>query len=316
MVNELLFVPRKYVRLSEQLPGVSFIHERLDGRGTSLSESHASFNIGLTSGLRSVIVRDKEDYYRLKGVAPYSSVMRHGLCSSWESDSELNNSSWLFDAGFTSMVFSGMACFFVDINRDIFSKDYSLHSQGSTDFPCSIPRFKISGDTRVDELFYDLTKKELSGSLAKKRDLLMQDISYRTGDFLGRVHAAGYASESFAHCTNSHLGNFVVEQNGEDIKISLVDLMNFRSGVCKGDLLADARDFRFDFFAKYTVSHPVSLRYRHFSKDLQKNCWNHFKSAYNSGRGRNLLPVDRLSSVKHFSAEECREVLDGVRRRK
>ncbi len=147
--------------------------------------------------------------------------------------------------------------------------------------------FKIKGDTRLDETFYEMTKNELSGNKKLERDQILKDLSFNAGHALFLLNSHGYTWGANLKATNSHIGNFVVESIKRKIKVNLVDLaatkaIDYFGGEKKflKHLETDLRYFKKDFYAEYTTSLPTCLPFKYFEKELRENCWNSFLTGY------------------------------------
>lgn len=350
-VEDVLFFPRKKLKMVKLRSGnweprARFIDERLSERATRLDLPTDMSSEGLTSGLRSAIVREGDRYFRLKGVAvkTYESHVKRklpskvqyadkwGLCLFEEALNEqvaaMNLDYIKFEA--LGMTPAYIEAFFIPprlatsksvdqffsnpVTRIDFQKPKTrqeliegnrvLNAINSLflDSPAYyqnsfVSAFGINGDTRVDEAFYELTKNKLRGKKARERDELMRLLSFRAGFSLAALNLLDISWGSKLEATNSHLGNFVISPSDGFVSVGLVDLdsigykdwfgnpilpphLSDSSPSYYRHLKQDLKNFRHDFFADYTTSHPVSLPYREFSGQLRQECWMAFRSGY------------------------------------
>ena len=82
--KDIVFFPRKIVKVKKFRSGrwesrSWFISERTNRYATKLEESTFKTREALSSGLRSVIIREEDDYIRLKGVAPKTQISQGGI---------------------------------------------------------------------------------------------------------------------------------------------------------------------------------------------------------------------------------------------
>lgn len=337
MTNEIVFFPRKKLKMQKIPSGewksqAWFIEDRLEEKVSGLESPTSQSRRGITSGLRSAIILDKNgDYIKLKGVAPKifrSYVNRpcnfRGLSTPFEAKKEYQQcvllNSYLGDE--ITMRPSFLEVFIPHkddregyivnarllgiieeqrieygsldsrqiVNNIAKAENFYQKRSFRQHHLSFVAGFKIKGDTRLDETFYELTKKELSGKKELERDQLLKELSFNAGHALFLLNSQGYNWSSNLQATNSHIGNFVVESIKGEIKISLVDLAAIAElssfGGEKGfikHLEKDLRYFKRDFYAEYTTSLPTCLPFKYFEKELRENCWNSFLTGYYSG---------------------------------
>ncbi|VVB80121.1 Uncharacterised protein [uncultured archaeon] len=348
--EEILFFPRKKLKMQklrngDVVPRSWFIDERLSERATTLDLPTDMARYGLTSGLRSAIIREGNDYYRLKGVAlkvfdaqkmmgglfPNSFGYERGLCSFDEAADEqlavMQLDYWKFGDRL-AMQPGFIESFMPLVGKANDLQVRTLASNHTVRFSFESPRnfeelrdgarllaryrsrfldtpfyfrnsfvsaFKINGDTRVDEVFYELTKRKLTGGKRRERDELMKYLSFRSGAVLSSFNRSGISLSQKLDLTNSHLGNFVVGSSQGLVNVGVVDLgaIMHQEAFSRAQidpsssgsefynyLSTDLANFEQDFQAEYTTSHPVSLRFREFPDYLRRDCWDAFRSGY------------------------------------
>lgn len=338
--SSLLYFPRKLLKMRKIESGKQksrswFIDERLPETSCSLDEQTRFTNLGLTSGLRSALIREGNNFLRLKGVAPnlqkyqksackiYISYSQRlpaneyrGLCPISEALNEQIHSFYLSRQGLTKMK-PAFIEFFMHDSRSIseqfdlltrchpkleFSrknpfnlKNFQKFSNYSHSYFADEPfvsAFYIDADTRLDEAFYHLTKKELTGEKRTTRDDLMKFLSFKAGGEKARLSASGFCwSSGGFDATNNHIGNFIIRNTEGLVSISICDLFSIASFEDFNELNPYTKSFqdylekeidsfKDDFFAESTTSQTTNLRYRHFPVDLRKDCLDCFFSGY------------------------------------
>lgn len=340
--GELLFFPRKKVSMHKLRSGLWepkawFIKERLPEKSTSLDLPTDITRQGLTSGLRSAIVKEGKNYFRLKGVAPKTYEAQRwagivpvskvtsdirGLCSLFEAYPEQVVALSLDYAKFDRLAMKpAFIEFFLPPSRKNISfnlaelvspeasrivvSETSSYQQYISNFlslknfydrfhnravgfgGSFVSAFKVDGDTRVDEAFYELTKKKLTGEKRRERDELMRYLSFKSGAALASLNLLDFAWSQRHDATNSHLGNFVVNVTGGVVQVGLADL----NATCHSDdfggrgefyefIFKDLENFSYDFYADYTTSLPTSLPFREFPAYLRQSCLMAFGTGY------------------------------------
>jgi hypothetical protein len=340
--GDLLFFPRKKLRMQKIKSGnweprAWFIQDRLNERATDLDRATDISYEGLTSGLRSAIVKESNGtYLRLKGVAPkiYESQRRRprvdsllsadlrGLSSFSEAFDEQGFTLVLneYNFPFLSMKPGYIEFFFLPCqssDSSAFISQYHLDRQAHFNFQNkgsftkkikvfeklhSLPQdyqyglhssfvsaFEVSGDTRLDEALYELTKVELDADKRVERDELVHYLAFNAGSTLGHLTAGDYIWSARLDATNSHLGNFVLDNQKGRFRVTLADLGAVQSKTEFGDkeefwnhVYQDIELFRDDFFADYTTSHPTSLKFKYFPEELRESAFQAFKTGYST----------------------------------
>jgi hypothetical protein len=341
--GDLLFFPRKLVRLEKIRSGfweprAWFIQDRLNQKSTSLEVPTQLSKQGITSGLRSTIIKEPNGtYLRLKGVAPntyehqrqfFGPASKHldcelrGLCRIEEAIDEQAYTSIL---RYTRTLSSTMKPAYVEYflvpqytNTDLsdfvvlFQTQHKDKSRLETTvkddelglkkinlfykqakkrrnpkYFAMVSAFEITGDTRLDEAFYELTKEQLAGDKLYERNELMKYLSYSAGISLALFTRLNLVWSGKLDATNSHLGNFVVDRKDGLIRVVLSDLgaisffNNFSTDKeAYNHLEKDIRAFKEDFFADLTTSHPKSLYYKNFPKYLRQQCYDSFTTGF------------------------------------
>lgn len=150
-----------------------------------------------------------------------------------------------------------------------------------------VSAFKITGDTRLDEAIYELTKTEPEKDCIEARDELLRTLSFDAGISLARLNISNMALGGKLEATNSHLGNFVLDRNKRRIQINLCDLdaitdnLDFDENHKFWDhIQKDVENYREDFQADYTTSLPTSLRFKFFPNYLREQCFDCFRTGY------------------------------------
>lgn len=326
--GDLLFFPRKKLKMekinsknTDQESRSWFIRERLEEKVTSLAQSTDISKEGITSGLRSAIIREPAGtYIRLKGVAPklyethkrkvgFVGGDRWGLVCQSEAYMEQVASTMLshYKFPFISMKPSFVELFSLSPNKRA-SNNWDVQSQRTTkeklrllkEFEMAtqneavqtnysfVSASRISGDTRLDEAIYELTKIELSGKRKLERDELIYYLAFNAGVALASLNIRDCAWSGRLDATNSHLGNFILDGlQGKLMQSALCDLDSLSqiTEFSSSREFWDHNDkdielFRNDFFTEYTTSHPTSLKYKHFPEELRESSFQAFKTGY------------------------------------
>jgi hypothetical protein len=338
----LLFFPRKKLKMQKLKSGLWeprswFIEDRLPEQSIDLDLETGVTKQGLTSGLRSAIVREGDRYFRLKGVAPktYESqrwrkitfskdwaIDKRGLCTLIEAYNEqsinlylayLRSSKLCVKPGFiefflppakkmsegyiTDFVSSPAAK--IDLREPLNQQQYFSQLSSLGEFfdrnnnirrelgSSFVSALEIAGDTRVDEAFYHLTKRKLTGDKKYVRDKLMKYISFSAGAALSSLNGCDISWGQRLDATNSHLGNFVINSLDGFVQVGITDLDSFGTvadfssrGKFYNFIFMDLKNFSSDFYADYTTSSPTSLPFREFPNYLRKDCLNAFYTGY------------------------------------
>jgi len=347
---ELLFFPRKVVKMEPTGEDhLFFLQERTRNRATSLRVPTSYDLLGLTSGRRSAIILDKQGkYLRLKGVAKKIAerypINFWGKCSMDEAYQEQRNALsvlktsggkvlaivpaylWrmydeftLYPSQFNFKDGKGL------INLEQKKELLGVFSRGNPNYVV-VPAYEITGDTRMDEALYELTKRKLSGKKQKERDELAKYLSFQSGRSFAELNRAGFSWYIGPGGTNSHLGNFVLDRDDKNIKIKLTDLLNLNKitrnkkytdpekEVDLGWVLEDMLAFQEDFQAECTTSPAANLVYRYFSDSLRKECFKNFVEGYASVKIRGVDIYTQSSKMKSqtMTEQEMRERINYV----
>ncbi|MEI7719544.1 MAG: hypothetical protein WCI72_06750 [archaeon] len=150
-----------------------------------------------------------------------------------------------------------------------------------------VSAFEVTGDTRLDEAIYELTKKKLHGQKREVRDNLVLSASFNSGLALANLNSRYFAWSAKHSHTNAHIGNFVLDRNGRMMQSNLCDLGAIRSA-SHFDSMADywnhvqreIESFRDDFHSPTTLSSGVPLRYKEFPKYLRESAFQALKTGY------------------------------------
>jgi hypothetical protein len=158
---------------------------------------------------------------------------------------------------------------------------YGVHSS-------FVSAFEISGDTRLDEALYELTKVKLHASKRAERDELVHYLAFNAGCTLGWLNSMDCVWSARLDATNSHLGNFVLDNKRGKFAVTLADLgailpkTSFGNEEFWDHAQKDVELFRNDFFADYTTSHPTSLKFKYFPDELRESAFQAFKTGYST----------------------------------
>ncbi len=162
-----------------------------------------------------------------------------------------------------------------------------------------VSAFQITADTRLDEALYELTRTELTGDKRVERDELVHYLAHNAGKAMGFLNARGLTWGAKLYNTNSHIGNFVLGRRCGKMHVDMCDFSailksgSFGKDGCpfivqrgeRGDTFWQHAEkemelFRDDFFSEYTMSHPTSLKFRHFSPELRESSYQAFQTGY------------------------------------
>jgi hypothetical protein len=389
--DNLLFFPRRKVRMQKIRSGsweprARFIKERLKEKATGLILPTDVSGEGISSGLRSAIVLEGKDYWRLKGVAlkTYETQNprvvlnkkytpdRRGLCEFSEAFNEQVSLAELDLTGFPRLGAKAgyMESFLpprfvgprdelveflnepkvnlhllptksrenINHNMRAFRKILEdVYPTGEREIfrTTFVSALKISGDTRLDEAFYELTKYDLTGKRKLERDELMRTLSFQAGCALALLNYFGFAWSQKLDATNGHIGNFVLQKG--DKGLLSVCMTDFGTMAKREDFFSleefhnyaskEVESFFEDFFSESTVSPTTNLRYRFFPYDLREQCFDCFNTGYtmssfvNFTRHKNPLApgkanIDSLNVVvpkqPFISERDFREKIDYI----
>jgi len=273
----------------------------------------------LTSGLRSAIIKaDSGKYLKLKGVATKKHPRRgkdHGkMCSMFT----FIEYATLLTLDSKDEFFIPLKANFIELRpredspAEVLSvirhKESALYNEKH---PKDLNRLvdfikayedhhfvlgaEISGDTRLDEMIYALTRKVYTGDEQILRDDLLKYCCFRAGQAKAFLTMDGVAmSDNFTN-TNNHIGNYVLFNRRGYTTVGIVDftgcVFNLRFKKKAFALKQPKKTFyehtnletaetRDDFFEKYTFSTPVPLKYRYFNEELRESCWKSFETGY------------------------------------
>ena len=355
--KEILFFPRKVVKMINMSDSKLFlIRDRTQERATRLEAPTKDTLEGLTSGLRSAIIVDERGrYFRLKGVASKIAGNKRnqktfwGTCSMYEAYYEQDNVLRLLQTSAKDIIAISprYSWTFPRDGKEIKilrlelkmplecaknRKDMNLLLRDLDLLICNtaIPAYEITGDTRIDEALYELTKRKLFGKKRIERNELAGYLSFQAGKSLAEFNAAGFAWYGHGDATDSHLGNFVIDSLNGNVKIKLTDLLTAnkistwlvpnrprKDQILPQDLAKDLFEYKDDFQAEYTTSPASCLRYKYFSDELRHECFSHFFCGYASidVPGINLSeikPQIKKIKVQDLAEKEMRERINYV----
>src|SRR3989338_4005724 len=330
--KDILFFPRKIVKVKKFKSGrweprSWFISERTNKYATGLEEPTSKTQEALYSGLRSVIIKQDNDYIKLKGVAPKTQLAQggiRGLCNFHGAFFESLNAHLLLTRDFPTPItprfiemtipfrkikdMNGLKEFLylfslpryaIHFNKkqkkfDLLVKDYNSFEKEVDYFStlCFVSAFNIKGDTRMDEVFYHLTKKDLKGDKKEIRDELMIYLSYRAGFSKSYLSQIGMALGKEFLRTNSHIGNFAIYPEEGSINVGLTDLAGIQFNTSFDDsenlikkssflehLKRELEEFRKDYDDPAS-SFSSHLRYKFFTEELKDRCFAALKTGY------------------------------------
>jgi len=311
------------IRSGYWTPRAWFIQERLDEKATHLDRPTQATHEGLTSGFRSAIIKNPDGTYtKLKGVSLKDATPKYktGLCSPSEAYAELMNIN-LLNCMFENLI--PAAPEFIEIYRNPpqpinlkrFLNDFRKSATRASWNPVSpgewdklkiegrrieayfsktpllkeneyfVSGIRITGDTRLDETCYHLTKKELSGRLKEKRDEILTYLFFRAGVMKGIMTSCGATWSDSLTISNSHLGNFAIFSRGGILEAGIVDVGSLKfihnfPNVKEFLEFANQEidDFQYEF--EKTAGLTVQTRYRHFPEELKRDCLDSLKTGY------------------------------------
>jgi hypothetical protein len=314
------------VRSGNWEPRAWFIKERTTEKATKLELPTEISHEGLTSGYRSGIIKDRnERYWKLKGICLGRLVGEpkiRGLCDIGEAIEEQINSLGLTYEGMPHLeVFPG----FIETHQyplkqptiDNFLKLYNetrgfIHTKKVREkdvrsFKTEMRKYdgfiksldgktikdhyfvsalQIRAETRLDEAMYNLTRKELKGTIKTERDNLMHSLAFRAGIAKASLNLEDFSWGKDLKNTNNHLGNFVlITTQGGMLDIGIVDISDIQRGSSFKEnyhkhLQEELESLAKDFNSRTTFSTATPLRHRYFPQELKEECINAMKTGY------------------------------------
>ena len=272
---------------------------------------------GIWSGLRSTIVKNGEEFYKLKGV----SVDAESPQTVQDGD------DFIFDGGQKEANAEYEQIMSAKFNKILTENGFDtvMEYKGMWKYPgkafdenpvASI--YKIAGDTRLDELMdaidghylYKSQKNEtpskVRDKLVKKIGRLYNDIGWQVGQ-LKKLMTDNYQTwSSGGFRTNAHVGNVVLYEKDGLIKSGLVDFdASCDTNDYSKDELIDICDKEFDQILQSSFG-KISMRYmksRSYKRDIFESARTQFRYGMYGG-----YREDKVQPIKGIDINRVKEI--------
>lgn len=305
--NPLLYFARNIQVLKQyESPNTWWIEKTKKKKAFSLDKPTAETGLGLQSGQRSTIILTEDyEYEKQKGVnyTDFEKTNKWGLQKGYEMKSEvLNTLKWIQNNPDPVLVplfyeiYDKQGNFkSVDLTKNNVRKLLKKVEKGVGDESekLTVMGAKITQETRLDEFMYELTLNELFGKTKKIRNQTLQYLCYKTGQAYADILLDGfywnYLGNGNDFYTDNHYGNIVIGPNIDTIvEANLVDLGSDLHEIDPADKYKKVAKqhleatllLKYDFNTKYPYSPGDGRLYKHFSKNLRKECFSALVMGY------------------------------------